>query len=123
MNDAKALEAGCREPRAPFHPYWHAPLTATSRRQPGEGEVHLPCWVTTADIGIRDRPSRSITSATRTQSAGSSNADIFTIALLDQHLAGNLLLFNSIVSYSNEKIFFQSFFMLMMVQLFFFASA
>ena len=97
--------------------------TPTSRRQPGEGEVHLPCWVTTADIGIRDRPSRSITSATRTQSARSSNADIFTIAPLDQHLAGNLLLFNSIVIYSNEKIFFQSFFMLMMVQLFFFASA
>jgi hypothetical protein len=90
---------------------------------PAKVKFTFPAWVTTADIGIRDRPSRSITSATRTQSARSSNADIFTIAPLDQHLAGKLLLFNSIEIYSNEKIFFQSFFMLMMVQLFFFASA
>jgi hypothetical protein len=36
---------------------------------------------------------------------------------------GHLLVFNSVTSYSNEKIFFQSFFMLMTVQFFSFASA
>jgi hypothetical protein len=36
-----------------------------------------------AAIGIRDRPSRSTSSATWTQSTGSSNTDIFTVALPD----------------------------------------
>jgi len=54
---------------------------------PTKVKFTFPAWVTIAAIGIRR----------------SSNADIFTIAPLDRHLAGNLLLFNSIVSYSNEK--------------------
>jgi hypothetical protein len=36
---------------------------------------------------------------------------------------GPVLIFNSLISYSNEKILFQSFFMLMTVQFFLLASA
>jgi hypothetical protein len=43
VNEAKSREVGCREQQAPLYPYWHAPLTATLRREPGNDEAHLPC--------------------------------------------------------------------------------
>ena len=88
----RALEAGCHEPRAPFHPYRHALTIAANL---AIGQLPFPAWVKSAANGF----------------------------VIGQAAWRALLIFNSIISYPNEKTFFQSFFMLMTVQFFFLASA
>lgn len=121
MNDARAPEAGCREPRAPFHPYWHALLTTTSP----------PIWRLVSSLPyLGGGPANGIvighpasSPARRGRRASALATPTYSRPRRQIALGWHLVMFNPVIRYPNEKIFFQSFFMLMTVQFFSLASA